>query len=160
MAPRSSPLSSGPQSHSGPDDVSRGSARQHASYLAEMRRNDRAQRDYYESKMRSEGIDPTTGTPLRPPAPSGPLPYEPKIRDAFSSSPGGTIAGTVLGGLAYFLGLAWVRGGSAGAKNWVKAKFINVTPSSTTSLPAGTAKNTNTTTAGSTAKAPATGALA
>jgi predicted phage gp36 major capsid-like protein len=157
MATRSSPLSSGPRTQ-GPDDVSRGSARQHASYLAEMRRNDRAEREKYEAQMSDEGIDPETGD--RPTRNTHSEHVFPALyngtRKAAQSSVGGTIAGTALGAFGYFLGLAWVRGGAAGAKNWLKAKFVNVVPGSTTSLPVGTAKNTNTTTAGSSATAPAT----
>jgi hypothetical protein len=127
-----------------------------------MRTNDQAQRELYEGQMRDEGLDPTTGL-LAPRAPrenAFPSTFDKAARGAFASSVGGTIAGTALGGFAFFLGMAFYRGGSAGGKNWLKAKFLNIVPNSTTSLPVGTAKNTNTTTAGSTAKAPATGAVA
>jgi len=120
-----------------------------------MRRNDQSQRELYEGQMSDEGLDPETGrTAPAPRAHIFPALYD-GTKAAAQSSVGGTIAGTALGAFAYFLGLAWIRGGSAGAKNWLKAKFVNVTPSSTTSLPVGKAKNTNTTTSGSTATAPA-----
>lgn len=147
MAMRSSPLSSGPPSD-GPDDVKRGNAREHSSYLASMRRNDDAQREHYESQMRDEGIDPVTGIPARPAR--QPIAFsgvDKAARGALSSATGGTVAGTALGGFVYFLGLAWLRGGSAGAKNWLKAKFANITPGSTSSLPSGAPTTTNATTA-------------
>lgn len=148
MSMRSSPLSSGPPSQSGPDDVKRANAREHSSYLTQMRRNDAAQREKYESQMRSEGIDPATGLPTSSPhrQPIALTGVDRAARGVLSSATGGTVAGTALGGFVYFLGLAWLRGGSAGAKNWLKAKFANITPGSTSSLPIGKATTTNSTT--------------
>lgn len=46
---------------------------------------------------------------------------------------GGTLAGVFLGGFAYFLGVAFLRGGPRGARNWMAAKFLNKTAGTLTS---------------------------
>lgn len=160
LARRESPV---PRTSSpAPDDVV-SSSRGQSSYLAQMRKNDDAQRAKYEGQMADDGLDPSTGRKAARASSVFPTVVDKAARGAFGSSMGGTIAGTALGGFAYFLGLAFFRGGSAGAKNWLKAKFANIVPGSTTSLPIGTATKTNTTTSGSTATAagkPTTGAVA
>lgn len=157
MADRSSPLS-GLLGEGGPGDAP-ASSRANRSYLSEMKRNDAANASRYEQMMRDEGLDPDTGLELESPrAPRSP--FAPRLdrqfRSAASSSAGGTIAGTALGALAYFMGVAYLRGGGAGLKNWLKAKFVNITPGSTSSLPVGKSTTTNATTSpGATAPAAA-----
>jgi hypothetical protein len=58
-----------------------------------------------------------------------------RTQKALTSSAGGTAAGVVLGALAYFLGAAYLRGGAAGAKSWLAAKFVNKPTGTSTSVP-------------------------
>ena len=55
-----------------------------------------------------------------------------------AAGPGGTIAGLILGAFAYFAGASLVRGGPAGLRNWLRSKFLNITPGAASSAPAST----------------------
>lgn len=80
-----------------------------------------------------EGIGPPSGDETSPTAPAptgGPSPSVNK-----SKGSGGTVAGLFLGAFAYFLGLAFLRGGPTGAKNWMAAKFLNKPAGTLTSAP-------------------------
>lgn len=81
-------------------------------------------------QMRAEGFDPETGLPTNP-VRNRDLRTGPPGRvlvgatKAAGSSAGGTVAGLFLGGFFYFLGVATLRGGPAGARAWLGAKFLN-----------------------------------
>lgn len=95
--------------------------------------NERLERLHYEDEMRAEGRDPATG------GRSSPSWYDranSRAGKIVSSGPGGTAAGVVLGAFCYFLGLAYIRGGRAGASAWLKAKFVNKTTSEPDAVPA------------------------
>lgn len=101
------------------------------------RQNDAAQREQFESQMRSEGIDPKTNRP------SNPVAYRPpfipqSVHSAVKSSSGGSVAGIFLGGLLFFTGRAYVTGQWPGVKAWYAAKFLNKTSAEPNNLPAST----------------------
>ncbi|MBN9327805.1 MAG: hypothetical protein J0I87_12940, partial [Cellulomonas sp.] len=78
--------------------------------------------------------NPPAPTPDEPAPPAGPAPRSssngvqvPRAVSRAAASSGGLI----LGGLTYVLALVYLRGGSAGLKTWLRAKFLNKTGAST-----------------------------
>jgi len=98
-----------------------------ADQVREMRATERAQRAAAEDEAARE---PSVGHEARRSAR-----FERKLRGSITSSAGGTAAGAALGAFAYFLGVAYLRGGPAGAKSWLAAKFVNKPSGTLTSVP-------------------------
>ncbi len=100
---------------------------------AEMRANDRAERERYESEMRRHGIDTRTGERTRPPWYAK---ADQHTRAALTGSVGGTAAGLMLGALGWFVAVAYLRSGTAGVKSWLGAKFVNKPTGAPSPVPA------------------------
>jgi hypothetical protein len=118
----------------------------------------------HEEQQTMEGLDPATGPPASSPAASGPVPspspggtgapfapFGQSAHQAITSSGGGTVAGGMLGALAFFTFRAYLSGGMTGVKAFYAAKFLNKTSSQPnqvpTTTPAGAANTASTTVA-------------
>lgn len=110
------------------------------SYVSELRRADREQSEQAKQQLRDEGVDPDTLLPLERSgggvSPATDRALRRYLDKTSRSSVGGTVAGGALGALAYFVGVAFLRGGWPGVKGWFAAKWLNKPPP----IPAGAVK--------------------
>jgi hypothetical protein len=114
-----------------------------ADQVREMREAEAAQRAQAESEMRAEGLDPATGQSRKAGYGTG---FEHRARAALTGNAGGTAAGAMLGALCYFVALAYLRGGTAGVKSWLAAKFVNKPTGTASPVPLSASTGSSTTT--------------
>lgn len=93
--------------------------------------------------MRAEGKDPATGQSVNNQRGAA-APTQQQYRPAFvpqavhnftTGSPGGTVAGAILGALAFFTGRAFIQGGWSGVRAFYAAKFLNRTSTAPNPVP-------------------------
>jgi hypothetical protein len=125
-------------------------ASEYAAMKRQARENESAQREFHQSAMRDQGLDPETGQPSSGPTTSTPRSQRPPwfvpqvVHNFTTGSAGGSVAGAMLGALAFFTGRAYIQGGWTGVRAFYAAKFLNRTSAQPNPIPVTTAASATT----------------